>query len=98
MMSHRTGAHNLQFVRAFVTIILGTLAAACFMATAILTFAGLAAWSDYGSRGCPNGTQCSDAVSTMWVAGIIAPLAFFLAIGIALFLSKRNPWRAGRNA
>ena len=88
----------MSLVRAFITPLLSTIAAVCFMAAAVLGLAGLAAWADYQNLHCPGAYQCSDAASTIWVAGILAPLSLVLAVGIIWFRWKRSAWGARRRA
>lgn len=60
-------------------------------------FLGLAAWSDYNSRGCTMewGQQCNDANDVMKIAAIMSPIS--LAISILLYwLSFRTFRRARR--
>ncbi len=64
---------------------------------AIPTFAffGLiffAAWSDYQDRGCPGAWQCSDAIGTMIVAGMVLTLMAVL-VGFGFWPFKRHKKR-----
>jgi hypothetical protein len=71
-------------------------AAAALISAILFGFVGLVAWTDYQNLHCPGAYQCSDAVSMMWVAGIMSPFSILLVIGIIRFMRKRSQWRAGR--
>jgi hypothetical protein len=46
----------------------------------VLGFAGIAAWSDYSFRGCPEAVQCSDAEAVMWGMAWASPASLMLAV------------------
>ncbi|WP_442613803.1 hypothetical protein [Parasphingopyxis sp.] len=56
-------------------------------------FAGLAAFSDYNSRGCPNANQCSDAMTVMLMAGGVTIFASIFAA--MLWASRPSSNRRG---
>lgn len=51
-------------------------------------FIFIAAWSDFGSRGCPGAQQCSDAVSVMVLTGC-AMVASLVMIFAAIVFVRR---------
>lgn len=70
----RVGAFTIAVCVSFVAIMASLLAAA----------AGLAAWGDYGSRGCPGAVQCSDAVAIMSGAAWRFPAPWWLCSLVGL--------------
>ena len=66
----KAGAFTIAVGVSFVAIMASLLAAA----------AGLAAWGDYGSRGCPGAVQCSDAVAIMSGAAWALPCCAVVAL------------------
>lgn len=51
-------------------------------------FFGLVAWAD-AQDVCPNGNQCSDAMSTVWLGLVVVVVAICLSIAI-IWLSRRR--------
>jgi len=51
----------------------------------VLSFAGLAARSDYYDRGCPEAVQCADAETIMQIAGIGAQANLIFVVAAIWF-------------
>ncbi|PDS77899.1 hypothetical protein CO667_14615 [Rhizobium sp. L43] len=59
-------------------IVMAVLVSVC--ATLLFSFFGLAAWADYSSRGCPDANQCEDAVTVMWLGGLVSFACVMLGV------------------
>jgi hypothetical protein len=54
---------------------------------ALYGMVGFAAWSD-AQNVCPDGNQCSDAISSMWFGGAVSFLSVAVAVGLTFWLRR----------
>lgn len=76
-------------LRASILVIASLVAAGGTTSFFVFGFAGLAAWSDYNSRGCPEAVQCSDAEAVIWGAAFVSPISLIVAV-VAVWLTIRT--------